>query len=255
MDIWYPGPVLVRCNTPVGMGHRINHIVKNHGIPGTVCVICANDILALADIPTWSTSDSSTRNILHVPACSTVKYMRCYGGQVILSIFIYVAPRASYGVHLVSLLTKSTGRYREYKIIHYRKCTSYRLPYKNVCLPMVCVCEITAANVITVTPSWTYGVTNHRRLDCLLNRLFRHRSKKTSELRVTGLCRGIHRWPADSPHKAASKRPVKRTFFSFDDVTMYYLYRRFLILGPISLINFPLLFKFDGNFILLSSKL
>ena len=29
---------------------------------------------------------------------------------------------------------------------------------------------------------------NHRRLDCLLSRLFRHRSKKTPKLRVTGLC-------------------------------------------------------------------
>ena len=28
------------------------------------------------------------------------------------------------------------------------------------------------------------------RLDCLLNRLFRRRSKKTSKLRVTGLCKG-----------------------------------------------------------------
>ena len=32
------------------------------------------------------------------------------------------------------------------------------------------------------------GVWNHRRLDCLLNRLFRRRSKKTSKLRVTGFC-------------------------------------------------------------------
>ena len=32
------------------------------------------------------------------------------------------------------------------------------------------------------------GVSNHRRLDCLLGRLFRRRSKKTSKLRVTGLC-------------------------------------------------------------------
>ena len=31
-------------------------------------------------------------------------------------------------------------------------------------------------------------VSNHRRLDCLLNRLFRCRSKKTSKLRVTGFC-------------------------------------------------------------------
>ena len=32
------------------------------------------------------------------------------------------------------------------------------------------------------------GVSNHWRLDCLLNRLFRCRSKKTSKLHVTGLC-------------------------------------------------------------------
>ena len=33
-------------------------------------------------------------------------------------------------------------------------------------------------------------ISNHRRLHCLLNRLFRRRSKKTSKLRVTGLCAG-----------------------------------------------------------------
>ena len=34
------------------------------------------------------------------------------------------------------------------------------------------------------------GVSNHRRLDCLLKRMFGRRSKKTSELRVTGVCEG-----------------------------------------------------------------
>ena len=41
---------------------------------------------------------------------------------------------------------------------------------------------------------WRYNqrasVSNHRRLDCLLNRLFKRRSKKTSKLCVTGLCEG-----------------------------------------------------------------
>ena len=32
------------------------------------------------------------------------------------------------------------------------------------------------------------GISNHRRLDCVFNRMFRRRSKKTSKLRVTGLC-------------------------------------------------------------------
>ena len=34
------------------------------------------------------------------------------------------------------------------------------------------------------------GVSNHQPHDCLLNRLFWRRSKKTSKLRVTGLCAG-----------------------------------------------------------------
>ena len=34
------------------------------------------------------------------------------------------------------------------------------------------------------------GVSNHQPHDCLLNRLFRRRSKKTSKLRVAGLCAG-----------------------------------------------------------------
>ena len=34
------------------------------------------------------------------------------------------------------------------------------------------------------------SVSNHRRLHCLLNRLFRRRSKKTSKFRVTGVCEG-----------------------------------------------------------------
>ena len=34
------------------------------------------------------------------------------------------------------------------------------------------------------------GISNHRRLDCLFKPLFRHRSKKTPKLRVTGLCEG-----------------------------------------------------------------
>ena len=59
------------------------------------------------------------------------------------------------------------------------------------------------------------GVANIQRLDYSPNRLFRRRSKKTSKLRVTGLC-GIHRWPVSSPHKG----PVTRKMFPFDDIIM-----------------------------------
>ena len=60
------------------------------------------------------------------------------------------------------------------------------------------------------------GVSDHQPHDCLLNCLFGCRSKETSKLRVTGLCAGIHRGPANSPHK----RPVTRKMFPFDDVIM-----------------------------------
>ena len=46
----------------------------------------------------------------------------------------------------------------------------------------------------TITLQWRHNghdsVSNHKPHDCLLNRLFRRRSKKTSKLRVTGLCVG-----------------------------------------------------------------
>ena len=60
------------------------------------------------------------------------------------------------------------------------------------------------------------GISNHQPHGCLLNRLFRRRSKKTSKLRVTGLCAGNSPGPVNSPHKG----PVTRKMFPFDDVIM-----------------------------------
>ena len=59
-------------------------------------------------------------------------------------------------------------------------------------------------------------VSNHQPHGCLLNRLFRRRSKKKSKLRVTGLCVGNSPEPVNSPHKG----PVTRKMFPFDDVIM-----------------------------------
>ena len=58
------------------------------------------------------------------------------------------------------------------------------------------------------------SVSNHQPHDCLLNRIFRRRSKKISKLRVTGLCAGS---PVNSPHKW----PLTRKMFPFDDVIMH----------------------------------
>ena len=48
------------------------------------------------------------------------------------------------------------------------------------------------------------GVSNHQPHDCLLNRSFRRRSKKTSNLRVTGLCAGNSPGTGEFPAQMAS---------------------------------------------------
>ena len=60
------------------------------------------------------------------------------------------------------------------------------------------------------------GVSNYQPHDCLLNRLFRHKSKKTSKLRVTDLCDGNSPETGGSPHKW----PGTWKMFPFNDVIM-----------------------------------
>ena len=59
-----------------------------------------------------------------------------------------------------------------------------------------------------VTLLWRHnyhnGVSNHQPRDCLLNLLFKRRSKKTSKLRVTGLCVGNSPITGEFPAQRAS---------------------------------------------------
>ena len=75
-------------------------------------------------------------------------------------------------------------------------------------------------DLLPVSLPWRHNgpdsVSNHQPHDCLLNRLFRRRWKKTSKLRVTGLCVGNSPGPVNSPHKG----PVTRKMLPFDDVIM-----------------------------------
>ena len=60
------------------------------------------------------------------------------------------------------------------------------------------------------------SVSNHQPHDCLLNSLFRSRSKKTSKFRVTGLCAGNSPGTGDFPAQMASNAEM----FPFNDVIM-----------------------------------
>ena len=61
---------------------------------------------------------------------------------------------------------------------------------------------------VTYTIQWRHNgresVSNHQPHDCLLNRLFRRRSKRTSKLRVTGLCAGNSPVTGEFPAQRAS---------------------------------------------------
>ena len=62
---------------------------------------------------------------------------------------------------------------------------------RHICL-LMCEESSVATIVSMITLRWRHngrdGVSNHQPHNCLLNRLFRRRSKKISKFRVTGLC-------------------------------------------------------------------
>ena len=106
------------------------------------------------------------------------------------------------------------------------ECNKFAVPIKNL---VRCEGRIDDANSVeqsqlgcvssTTAGAWYFalhwrhndhdGVSNHQPQGCLLNRLFRRRSKKTSKIRVTGLCVGNSPGPVNSPHKG----PVTRKCF------------------------------------------
>ena len=95
--------------------------------------------------------------------------------------------------------------------------TMLRRPLQKMDWPVVRGCDVSFSSC---SLQWRHNdydsVSNHQPHGCLLNRLFGRRSKKTSKLRVTGLCAGNSPGPVNSPHKG----PVTWKMFPFDDVIM-----------------------------------
>ena len=84
----------------------------------------------------------------------------------------------------------------------------------------LCSCYSVASSHYQAPLQWRHneldGVSKHQPHDCLLNRLFRRRSKKTSKLRVTGLCAGNSSGTGEFPTQRASNAEN----VTFDDVIM-----------------------------------
>ena len=74
---------------------------------------------------------------------------------------------------------------------------------------------------------WRYtgrdGVSNQQPHHCLLNRLFRHRSKKTSKPRVTGLGAGNSPVTGEFPAQIASNAENVSFWWRYQDATMIFL--------------------------------
>ena len=71
--------------------------------------------------------------------------------------------------------------------------------------------------------AWYMLRTNHRRVDCLLNLLFKRRSKKTSKLRVASLCEGNSPVTGEFPAQRAS---------NVENVSIWWRHREHGIIRP-----------------------
>ena len=108
-----------------------------------------------------------------------MRYLVAWGHQRIMK---------SFGIHLWSISQKKMKKYNRTNMCeNYGGCYSY---------------------IVDDSLQWRYderdGVINHRHLNCLLNLMFRRRSKKTSNLRVTDLCEGNPPVTGEFPSQRAS---------------------------------------------------
>ena len=100
------------------------------------------------------------------------------------------------------IIKRNIYTFEELILVANIRCITSMTSSCRICLYMcvrVCVCTNMAITVSVplntyLSLQWRhnerYAVLNHQSHDCLLNRLFRRRSKKTSKLRFTGLCAG-----------------------------------------------------------------
>ena len=86
------------------------------------------------------------------------------------------------------------------------------------------------------------SVSNHQPHDCLLNRLFRSRSKKTSKLRVTGLCAGNSPGTGEFPAQMASYAENVSIWWRHHVLNLFLCSTT----GAVTLTTFPFKYLTDG---------
>ena len=94
------------------------------------------------------------------------------------------------------------------------------LPTQRMMLTLIKNCvHICDLHLIWFSWEWRYnerdGVSNRRRIDCLLNPLFKRRSKKTSTLHVTGFYEGKSSVTGELPTQRTRVGVTKAPFVNF----------------------------------------
>ena len=101
-----------------------------------------------------------------------------------------------------------------------------------VCSPMssfLYVCKGSDVKTLQWRHNGCNSFSDHQPHDCLLNHLFRRRSKKISKLHALAFVWGIHQGLVNSPHKW----PVTRKMFPFDDVIMAFSFHN-IVMGIVT---------------------
>ena len=114
-----------------------------------------------------------------------------------------------YGIQWILEASQYKDAVYQYRNSHYSNKTVYRRFYLYNGNPISGNTGFMLKRALRWSHNGRDSVSNHQPHHCLLNRLFGCRSKKTSKLRITGLC-------VNSPHKWL----VTRKMFPFDDVIM-----------------------------------
>ena len=83
------------------------------------------------------------------------------------------------------------------------------------------------------------GVSNHQPHGCFLNRLFRRKSKKTSKLRVTGLCAGNSPGTGEFPAQMASYAENVSIWWRHHDICSEVVNDQPALINRVNLTNSP----------------
>ena len=119
----------------------------------------------------------------------------------------------------------------------------------KLCVTVLCEGNPSVTGGFTSPLWWRHNgrdsVSNHQPHHCLINSLFRRRSKKTSKLGVTGLCVGNSPGTGEFPAQMASnaknvsiwwrhhdKGPVTRKMFPYDDIIMKRTFPSYIMFTP-----------------------